>query len=102
MLKHECAYCLGQMQDPSAINSLIDVLKNSSEDPMVRHEAGEALGAIGLKTTQVVDVLNQYSKDVHPEVAETCQRNIYFHIQSYRIFANTFFYCYQYLSKINE
>ena len=86
MLKHECAYCLGQMQDPSAINSLIDVLKNSSEDPMVRHEAGEALGAIGLKTTQVVDALNQYAKDVHPEVAETCQRNIYFEIQSFGFF----------------
>ena len=39
---------------------------------MVRHEAGEALGAIGMKTSDVVDVLTQYSKDPHPEVAETC------------------------------
>ena len=40
LLKHECAYCLGQMQDPSAIQFLMQVLKNTSEDPMVRHEAG--------------------------------------------------------------
>ena len=28
LLKHECAYCLGQMQDESAIEILIAVLKN--------------------------------------------------------------------------
>lgn len=28
LLKHECAYCLGQMQDESAIEILISVLKN--------------------------------------------------------------------------
>ena len=42
------------------------------EDPMVRHEAGEALGAIGIKSNEVVDVLTKYSKDTHVEVAETC------------------------------
>lgn len=73
LLKHECAYCLGQMQDASAIDCLIEVLKNKTEDPMVRHEAGEALGAIGISTEQVVGVLNEFSKDSHPEVAETCQ-----------------------------
>ncbi|CAF0962345.1 unnamed protein product [Brachionus calyciflorus] len=73
LLKHECAYCLGQMQDESAIDSLIEVLQNTSEDPMVRHEAGEALGAIGLNTENVVNVLTEFSKDLRPEVAETCQ-----------------------------
>lgn len=73
LLKHECAYCLGQMQDPSAIYSLIDVLKNKSENPMVRHEAGEALGAIGHYTNNVKDILREYSTDPLPEVAETCQ-----------------------------
>ena len=38
LLKHECAYCLGQMQDPSAIDTLIKVLQNTSEDPMVRQK----------------------------------------------------------------
>lgn len=38
---------------------------------MVRHEAGEALGAIGDKS--VLDILKKYSADEFPEVAETCQ-----------------------------
>jgi deoxyhypusine monooxygenase len=73
LLKHECAYCLGQMQDESAISILIDVLKNKSEDPMVRHEAGEALGAIGISTPEVRSVLDEFSRDSYQEVAETCQ-----------------------------
>ena len=40
LLKHECAYCLGQMQDSQAIPQLIAVLKDTSQDTMVRHEAG--------------------------------------------------------------
>jgi len=40
LLKHELAYCLGQMQDPSAIPVLTSVLKDVNHEPMVRHEAG--------------------------------------------------------------
>ena len=40
LLKHECAYCLGQMRNTSAIPPLTKVLSNRCEDPMVRHEAG--------------------------------------------------------------
>jgi HEAT repeat protein len=40
LLKHECAYCLGQMGNKYAINKLIQILNDSNEDPMVRHEAG--------------------------------------------------------------
>ncbi|XP_063002943.1 deoxyhypusine hydroxylase [Elgaria multicarinata webbii] len=70
LLKHELAYCLGQMQDERAIPVLVDVLQDDSQDPMVRHEAGEALGAIG--NPKVLDILKQYSKDPVIEVAETC------------------------------
>lgn len=55
LLKHECAYCLGQMQDSLAISTLEQVLANTNEHPMVRHEAGEALGAIG--TDQCLSIL---------------------------------------------
>lgn len=41
LLKHELAYCLGQMRDPRAIPVLVDVLQDTSQEPMVRHEAGE-------------------------------------------------------------
>uniref|UniRef100_A0A915CT76 Deoxyhypusine hydroxylase n=1 Tax=Ditylenchus dipsaci TaxID=166011 RepID=A0A915CT76_9BILA len=70
LLKHELAYCLGQMQNPSAIHCLIRVLEDFNQEPMVRHEAAEALGAIGSPT--VIEVLSKYSEDASPEVAETC------------------------------
>ncbi|XP_018557392.1 LOW QUALITY PROTEIN: deoxyhypusine hydroxylase [Lates calcarifer] len=71
LLKHELAYCLGQMQDRQAIPSLTAVLKDTQQEPMVRHEAGEALGAIG--DPVVLDLLKEYSQDPVIEVAETCQ-----------------------------
>lgn len=71
LLKHELAYCLGQMQDARAIPVLADVLRDTRQEPMVRHEAGEALGAIG--NPEVLDLLKEYSKDPVVEVAETCQ-----------------------------
>lgn len=40
LLKHELAYCLGQMQDSEAIPILASVLEDIHQDPMVRHEAG--------------------------------------------------------------
>lgn len=41
LLKHELAYCLGQMQDKRAIPALTAVLKDKQQEPMVRHEAGK-------------------------------------------------------------
>lgn len=66
LLKHELAYCLGQMQDSRAIPVLLDVLRDTRQEPMVRHEAGEALGAIG--NPDVLEVLKQYSNDPVIEV----------------------------------
>jgi deoxyhypusine monooxygenase len=40
LLKHELAYCLGQMKDTAALPILESVLANGQEDPMVRHEVG--------------------------------------------------------------
>uniref|UniRef100_A0A3Q3W9J3 Deoxyhypusine hydroxylase n=1 Tax=Mola mola TaxID=94237 RepID=A0A3Q3W9J3_MOLML len=71
LLKHELAFCLGQMQDRTAIPTLTAVLKDTEQEPMVRHEAGEALGAIG--DPSVLDLLKEYTQDPIIEVAETCQ-----------------------------
>ena len=71
LLKHECAYCLGQMRDPAAIPALVKLLSDTSQDGMVRHEAGEALGAIGDSNCEVV--LSPFCNDPTPEVAQTCQ-----------------------------
>ncbi|KAL3868407.1 hypothetical protein ACJMK2_041215 [Sinanodonta woodiana] len=59
------------MQDEYAIPMLIQVLEDTNQEPMVRHEAGEALGAVG--SNSVMDVLEKYSKDPVSEVAETCE-----------------------------
>lgn len=71
LLKHELAYCLGQMQDTYAIPTLIKVLEDTDQEAMVRHEAGEALGAIG--SPEVLHVLQKHVADPVIEVAETCQ-----------------------------
>lgn len=71
LLKHECAYCLGQIGDPVALPALMDVLGDLRQEAMVRHEAGEALGAIG--DPRAREILEKYSTDVTPEVSETCQ-----------------------------
>jgi len=75
LLKHELAYCLGQMGDSYAAPVLRGVLEDGKQEPMVRHEAGEALGAIGQKDD--VSLLEKYTKDQFPEVAETCQLAIH-------------------------
>ena len=71
LLKHECAYCLGQMQDPLAVPKLESILKDVTEEPVVRHEAAEALAAIGLDSS--IDILKKFIDDPILEVAETCQ-----------------------------
>ncbi|KXJ29805.1 deoxyhypusine hydroxylase [Exaiptasia diaphana] len=71
LLKHELAYCLGQMQDKYAVPVLTKVLEDKSQEAMVRHEAGEALGAIG--ASESLEVLRKFENDSIPEVSETCQ-----------------------------
>jgi len=71
LLKHEVAYCLGQLQDPLAIPTLVSVVSDVSREAIVRHEAAEALGAIG--GAEVISVLEKFSTDPVPEVSETCK-----------------------------
>lgn len=71
LLKHELAYCLGQMQDARALPHLVAVLEDKSQEAMVRHEAGEALGAIG--DANAIEILKKYVNDPVVEVAETCE-----------------------------
>ncbi|MEN2497252.1 MAG: hypothetical protein MHMPM18_001657 [Marteilia pararefringens] len=73
LIAHESAYALGQMQHAGAIEQLIDVLNDSSLNSIVRHEAGEALGAIGIASHAVKKALkhNMLFSNI-PEVSETC------------------------------
>uniref|UniRef100_A0A1J3FX31 Deoxyhypusine hydroxylase n=1 Tax=Noccaea caerulescens TaxID=107243 RepID=A0A1J3FX31_NOCCA len=72
LLAHEAAFALGQMQDAEAIPALESVLNDMSLHPIVRHEAAEALGAIGLAGN--VDILKKsLTLDPAQEVRETCE-----------------------------
>lgn len=71
LLRHEIAYVMGQMQNSSAMPYLICCLENLDEHVMVRHEAAEALGAIG--DPSVRGLLETYSTDSMIEVAESCE-----------------------------
>lgn len=73
LLKHELAYCLGQTKNEAAVNPLRDVLSDLNEDPMCRHEAAEALGALG--NSENLEIL-KYFRDREGEevvVTETCE-----------------------------
>lgn len=88
LLKHELAYCLGQMKRTSALSVLESVLRKEDEDPMVRHEvcrpatylslshnrAGQAAEAMGaISSTTSVPILREYLSDPNRSVRETCE-----------------------------
>lgn len=74
LLKHELAYVLGQMQNRTALPILEEILKDESEDEIVRHEAAEAIATFG--DVLYEPLLRKYaSVEVSKSraVSETCQ-----------------------------
>ncbi|KAK1943645.1 Deoxyhypusine hydroxylase [Phytophthora citrophthora] len=71
LMRHELAYVIGQFQMEEACETLHQVVADESDDGMVRHEAAEALGAIG--AAQSLPLLEKYSSDPAPEVSDTCK-----------------------------
>ena len=70
LLKHEIAYVLVK-QDDNAVPHLIERLEDLDEDVMVRHEAAEALGAIGNRVA--MGTLEKFASDEEVVVAESCE-----------------------------
>lgn len=73
LLKHELAYCLGQTRNPVAVPFLRAALEDKQEAPMARHEAAEALGALG--DVGSLELLKRY-RDAEEElvpIRETCE-----------------------------
>ena len=72
LLKHELAYCLGQSGKSEAVPFLRHVIEDRQEDGMCRHEAAEALGALGDWSS--LDLLRRRRDDPSEEevVKETC------------------------------
>lgn len=54
LFRHEVAYVMGQMQNPASVASLRKVLEDPDEHRMVRHEAAEALGAVGGEEVEAI------------------------------------------------
>lgn len=73
LLKHEVAYVLGQLQEvgSGAQEALMESLRNRREHPMVRHEAAEALGSLGVEGTR--SLLERFRHDPQPVVADSCR-----------------------------
>ena len=71
LLRHELAYVLGQMQNPVALPTLIERLADEHEHIMVRHEAAEAMGAIGDARSR--SVLQRFLDHPAPEISESCE-----------------------------
>lgn len=71
LLKHEIAYVMGQMQNEEANIYLIERLEDEDEHVMVRHEAAEALGAIGTITSK--PILEKFLTHDLPEISESCE-----------------------------
>ncbi|TDH66587.1 uncharacterized protein CCR75_005622 [Bremia lactucae] len=71
LFKHEVAYVMGQMENPVLVPALKRVMLDQTQHRMVRHEAAEALGAIG--TRECEDILRMYLKDEALVVRESCK-----------------------------
>lgn len=72
LLKHEVAYVLGQIHNVHANKYLKDVLEDPNQQIMVRHEAAEAMGAIG--DAECLPILEDYYKnDPSLEIRQTCE-----------------------------
>lgn len=69
LFKHEIAYVFGQLSNPVTVPSLVKVLSDPNEAPMVRHEAAEALGSIA--TDEVLPILQRFAQDEEQVVRES-------------------------------
>lgn len=73
LMRHEICYVLGQSGHMGAVKILQEVMHDSSEDEVTRHEAAEALAA--LDAEGLADDLRRYatSREQLPLLADTCE-----------------------------
>lgn len=70
LFRHEIGFIFGEMQHPASVPALARVLANAEENPMVRHEAAEALGSVA--TPEVNGILAKYVNDPVQIVRDSC------------------------------
>lgn len=59
------------MQDDRDLDTLVKILDDENEHVMIRHEAAEAMGAIG--DNSIKEVLEKHLQDSLIEVSESCE-----------------------------
>jgi deoxyhypusine monooxygenase len=70
LFRHEIAFVFGQLSHPASIPSLVEILSNTQEASMVRHEAAEALGSLG-DEDGVEDILRKFIDDPEQVVRDS-------------------------------
>mmetsp|Transcript_34456 Transcript_34456/g.60445 ORF Transcript_34456/g.60445 Transcript_34456/m.60445 type:complete len:263 (+) Transcript_34456:3-791(+) len=70
LLSHELMYVIGQLGFESSTDFLEGVLRDETQSTIVRHEAAEALGALGYAKSR--PVLEEFKNVEDKELAETC------------------------------
>lgn len=73
LLKHECAFELGQSRQQAAIAFLQQLLQDAEQDLMSRHEAAQSLGALGSLDSVVLLKSLRDSPTVDVPLRETCE-----------------------------
>lgn len=71
LFRHEVGYVLGQLQHEAAVPQLAAALARCAENPMVRHECAEALGAIARPAC--LAALQAHADDPERVVRESCE-----------------------------
>ena len=71
LFRHEVAYVLGQLQHKASVPALLARVNDPNEHEMCRHEAAEALGAIG--TGDAVAALKTWAADPTVMLRESCE-----------------------------
>lgn len=74
LIDHEVAYILGQMKQPATIPFLFGLAENEEINPIVRHEAIEALG--NFEDKELIPRLETFLKDPNPIVSESAVLSI--------------------------
>jgi len=70
LFRHEVAYVLGQLMRSCTVPALSKCLESTDEHSMVRHEAAEALGAIG--GAEAEEVLGRFTDHGDEVVTQSC------------------------------
>ena len=73
LIRHEFAYVMGQLRDERCCPALERTLLDEADCVMVRHECGEALGAIAAQRSATVLRAAIEANPNSPEIGQTCQ-----------------------------